>query len=53
MVGGQPHGAVALVAGRRRAAAALAVVAAHKQLHDVVPDGAIRIHTPCAAALTL
>ena len=54
----QPDGAVALVAGPRRAAAAaaaaavgLAVITAHEELHHVVPDGAVRVGRPCAGSV--
>lgn len=53
-VGGEPHSAVALVARPLRAAAAaaaavIAIVAAHEQLHDMVPDRTVRISCACIA----
>ncbi len=49
----QPDGAIALVARPLRTTAAvaaigLAVVAAHEQLHHMVPDSAVRVSRACA-----
>ena len=57
-MGGEPDSAVALVARALRAAAAataavIAIIAAHKQLHNVIPDCTIRITRACIAKKVL